>query len=60
MHVIQTRKLNPEDQQIGNDIHTAEDGEAIRSLGACLGNEADNGTPWETILDNKQKLKYVE
>ena len=53
--VIQTRKINPEDQPITNDIHIVEDGEAIRSLGAWVGNEAHDPTPWETILDKVNK-----
>ena len=53
--VIQTWKINPEDQPIDNDIHIAEDGEAIRSLRAWVGNEAHDPTPWETILDKVNK-----
>ena len=53
--IIRTWKINPDDQRIENDVHIAEDGEAIRSLGAWVGNEASDPTPWETILDKVNK-----
>ena len=53
--VIQTRKINQEDQPIGADVHIAKDGEAIRSLGAWVGNVAEDKTPWETIMDKINK-----
>jgi hypothetical protein len=53
--VARTRKINPEDQPIDNDVHIAADGEAIRSLGAWIGNKAHDTAPWETIIDNVSK-----
>ena len=49
--VIRTRKLNPNDQRIPDDVHIAQDGEAIRSLGAWIGNNTQEEYPWETIID---------
>jgi Reverse transcriptase (RNA-dependent DNA polymerase) len=49
--VIQTRKLNPDDNPLDEDIHIAKDGEAIRSLGAWVGNNVDEAQPWEPIID---------
>ena len=50
--VITTRKINQLDITPVNDrIHIASDGEAIRSLGAWIGNHTNATTPWEPILD---------
>jgi ribonuclease HI len=49
--VIRTRQINPEDNPINEDVHIANDGESIRSLGAWVGNETHDNTPWETIID---------
>lgn len=49
--VIRTRKLNPNDQRIPEDVHIAKDGESIRSLGAWVGNETQEERPWEPIID---------
>jgi hypothetical protein len=50
---------NPQNQSqqhtLNEDIHIASDGEAIRSLGAWVGNETQNAAPWETIIDNIKK-----
>jgi exonuclease III len=53
--VIQTRKLNPNDQRIPDDVHIAQDGEAIRSLGAWIGNNTWEQRPWEPIIDAVHK-----
>jgi hypothetical protein len=50
--VITTRKINNLDSTpINNQIHIALDGEAIRSLGAWIGNHTNATAPWEPILD---------
>ena len=50
--VIAQRKINEQDlSPLTNRIHIAKDGESIRMLGAWIGNQANNDTPWETIID---------
>ena len=50
--MIATRKIHPDDAQpLDEKIHIAADGEAVRSLGAWIGNKVDDLTPWETVLD---------
>jgi ribonuclease HI/exonuclease III len=50
--VTETRKINAHDRQpIPNHIRIAEDGEAIRMLGAWIGNNVENLTTWEHIID---------
>ena len=50
------RKLNPRDcTPLDDRIHIAKDGEAVRSLGAWIGNKADDPTPWELTLDKIRK-----
>ena len=46
-----TRKVNPKDRSIQPDIRIAKDGEAIRSLGAWVGNNTIETRPWEPIID---------
>jgi ribonuclease HI len=53
--LVRTHKLHPEDDPIESDVHIAADGEAIRSLGAWIGNKANDSAPWETIIDNTSK-----
>ena len=53
--VGRTRKLNPNDQRIPEDVHIAQDGESIRSLGAWIGNETQEEQPWEPIIDAVHK-----
>ena len=57
--VITTRKINMNDQAPFDEcIRIAKDGEAIRSLGARIGNNTNEETPWEPVLDKaQQKLK---
>ena len=54
--VIDTRKINQHDVvPLDPRINIAKDGEAIRSLGAWIGNKTDANTPWEPILDKIKK-----
>ena len=54
--VVTSRKINPEDnRQLDNRIKVALDGEAIRLLGAWIGNGVDDLTPWEPIIDQIKK-----
>jgi len=50
--VVSTRKLNEQDQSpLTEKIHITKDGELIRMLGAWIGNQTKDNTPWETIID---------
>ena len=54
--VITSRKLNPLDQTtIDEQVRIAKDGEAIRSLGAWIGNNTNDETPWEPIIDKTHR-----
>ena len=54
--VASTRKINQADQTPLDDrIKIAKDGDAVRSLGAWIGNKVEDLTPWETILDRMSK-----
>lgn len=54
--VSNTRKINPQDiNPLDAHIHIAVDGEAIRSLGAWIGNNTNDMAPWEPILDQIKK-----
>jgi ribonuclease HI len=54
--VTTTRKINQNDQEPLNDrIKIARDGDAVRSLGAWIGNNTNLKTPWEPIIDNIHK-----
>lgn len=47
-----TRKINPLDQTpLPDRIRIAKDGEAVRMLGAWIGNKAENQAPWEPLID---------
>jgi Reverse transcriptase (RNA-dependent DNA polymerase) len=51
--VTLTRKLNPQDPTpLDECIRIARDGDAVRSLGAWIGNKTNLKTPWEPIIDN--------
>ncbi len=54
-----SRKINQDNsRQLDNQIRIAKDGDAVRSLGAWIGNKAKDLTPWEITLDKiKKKLK---
>ena len=55
-HIVRTRKINCHDQTPLNEkIKIAKDGDAVRSLGAWIGNNTNIKTPWEPILDNIHK-----
>lgn len=50
--LITTRKLNPQDQApLPDRIRIAKDEEAVRILGAWIGNKAEDQAPWESIID---------
>lgn len=54
--IAQTRKTNPLDAEPLDDrIKIARDGDAVRCLGAWIGNNADDLTPWEANLENIHK-----
>ena len=54
--VIKTRKINPRDSNpLDEKIRIANDGTAIRSLGAWIGNKTNAETPWEPIIDKTHK-----
>ena len=54
--VVTSRKLNPHDQSsFDEQIRIATDGEATRSLGAWIGNNTNDATPWEPIIDKAHK-----
>lgn len=48
--VRETRRLTPGDEPIDADIRIVPEGVAVRSLGAWIGNNIDDATPWEPIL----------
>jgi len=60
--VADTRKINPQDNDpLPPNIRIARDGEAVRILGAWIGNETNDQTPWELILDIiKKKMNLWE
>jgi hypothetical protein len=50
--VSTTRKINPLDHsEFDARIRIAADGEAVRSLGAWIGNNTNDVEPWEPIID---------
>ena len=49
--VTRTRKLLPNDTPIPTGVRIARDGEAVRSLGAWIGNDTIETKPWEPIID---------
>ena len=54
--ILNTCKINTLDQiTLDERIKIAADGEAIRFLGAWLGNNIDDASPWEPVLDNINK-----
>ena len=55
-HILQTKKIHPTDNPLSEDVHIAEDGEAIQSLGSWVGNEASNKTPWEPIISKISQI----
>ena len=58
--VTTTRKINPQDQTPLDDrIKIAQDGDAVRSLGAWIGNNTNIKTPWEPIIDKIHKVLKI-
>ena len=54
--VVSTRKINQTDQsRLDDHIRVAEDGNAIRFLGAWIGNKMKDAVPWEPIIDKINK-----
>lgn len=49
-HFLETRKLGERAAPFPNDVHIVKDGEAIRSLGAWIGNGTNMATSWQPIL----------
>ena len=61
LRMTTTRKLNNNEiTQLDDRIKIAEDQEAIRILGAWLGNKTNASAPWEPIIDkiNKALTRY--
>jgi hypothetical protein len=55
--IITHRKLNPQDDHtFAKNIHIAQDGEAIRILGAWVGNGTNDMTPWEPVIDKINQI----
>lgn len=48
--VLETRKLHQDATPIPDSVHIVRDGEAVRSLGAWIGNMADEATPWAPLV----------
>ena len=54
--VVLTRKINPDEIfPIAEGVKIARDGDAVRYLGAWIGNRINDLTPWETILEKIHK-----
>ncbi|KDQ58374.1 hypothetical protein JAAARDRAFT_716425, partial [Jaapia argillacea MUCL 33604] len=54
LRVVSTRKIHPDDPPLDVGVRIAKDGDPVRSLGAWIGNDVDNTTPWEPIVDKIQ------
>jgi hypothetical protein len=53
--VIHTRRINPTDTPLDERIKISRDEDAVRSLGAWIGNKVSDLTPWETIVGKIDK-----
>jgi ribonuclease HI/exonuclease III len=53
--VLTTRRINPGQEPIPNNIHLAKDGEPVRILGAWIGNNVDQCGIWSKTLDKIEK-----
>ncbi|EIN12319.1 hypothetical protein PUNSTDRAFT_30670, partial [Punctularia strigosozonata HHB-11173 SS5] len=53
--VVANRMLHPDDEPFGARTKIAADGEAIRSLGAWIGNITDYTAPWQPILEQVRR-----
>ena len=59
--VIETRKAGEHHERIPDNVHIVRDGEAIRSLGAWVGNEIDSEGVWTSTLEKiDQRLAQWE
>ena len=55
--VVRTRKINSQDENSLNDsIKIADEGQAIRFLGAYIGNHTNDEVPWEPIIDKINRM----
>ena len=54
-NLINTRKMNHEQQEFPKEIHIAKDGEPVRMLGAWLGNCLDQPGIWTNTMDKIEK-----
>lgn len=53
--VTASRKLYPEAVPIPPNVHIVRDGEAVRSLGAWIGNNVDDANPWGKLVKTMGK-----
>jgi hypothetical protein len=59
--IISTRKLAQHQTEIPNNIHKVQEGEAMRILGAWMGNKTNEEAIWSLILEKfDSSLKYWE
>ncbi|KII86549.1 hypothetical protein PLICRDRAFT_55489 [Plicaturopsis crispa FD-325 SS-3] len=49
--VIESRRLNPDQQPLPANIHIAKDGEPVRILGSWIGNKADQAESWNRVVN---------
>ena len=49
--LISTRKLNPESEPLQANIKIAPEGQPVRVLGAWIGNNVDQATPWTPTIE---------
>lgn len=52
---VWSKKLRPDSQMILDNIHIAEDGSAIRILGAWFGNDIEIESPWSNMIEKIDK-----
>ena len=48
--LLATRRISENRQPLDDSIHIAAEGEAVRILGAWIGNQAENAAPWSPII----------
>jgi exonuclease III len=54
--VVASRKVNQRDNTpLNAQIRIAKDGDAVRILGAWIGNDTNDASPWEPILEKTKK-----
>lgn len=59
--VLTTRKLYASAIPIPDNVHIVKDGEAVRALGAWIGNGVDSAVPWTPLLNTmKRNLEHWE